>query len=223
MIKERFSILNAYYLPNGGHDLLYDSITPVNTFRVIFNHYFGKDYGLLKDRSFYRNIYFNRDNSPYVEVTESAYKDIPALNNAIANGDFKHGIDHWQIAVAGRGKIVQSGGSLKFTQGNGLLWIHAYQNVGYLNAGETYQISITTTDASHNLRLGLGPKEPTAANAYWGSGKIEGKNYGQIGPTKQYVFNAVPTTDGPHYIVISDGGPAKSIARIDDIKFYNTD
>jgi len=50
--KDGFSIFNALYLPSGGNDLLYDSISPVNTFRVVFNHYFGKDYELLKDRSF---------------------------------------------------------------------------------------------------------------------------------------------------------------------------
>jgi hypothetical protein len=42
-------VLNAYYLPNGGEDALYDSISPVNSFRVIFNRYFGTDYGFLED------------------------------------------------------------------------------------------------------------------------------------------------------------------------------
>jgi len=52
-IRERFGILNAYYLPSGGKDLLYDSITPVNTFRAIFNRYFNMAEKLLPDRSFY--------------------------------------------------------------------------------------------------------------------------------------------------------------------------
>ena len=42
-------ILNAYYLPDGGSASLYPDITPVNTFRVIFNHYFGKNYSILDD------------------------------------------------------------------------------------------------------------------------------------------------------------------------------
>jgi len=42
-------ILNAYYLPGDGKELLYDSISPVNSFRVIFNYYFGADYPLLED------------------------------------------------------------------------------------------------------------------------------------------------------------------------------
>lgn len=66
-LKERFSILNAYFLPEGGGKYLYDSITPVNTFRVIFNHYFATDYELLADRS-----YFSTWEKPYdlIDVTE---------------------------------------------------------------------------------------------------------------------------------------------------------
>ena len=52
-VRERFSILNAYHLPGGGERVLYDSISPVNTFRVVFNHYFGTSYGILVDKSFY--------------------------------------------------------------------------------------------------------------------------------------------------------------------------
>ncbi len=44
-------ILNAYYLPGKGNQLLYESITPVNSFRIIFNLYFGTEYELLKDES----------------------------------------------------------------------------------------------------------------------------------------------------------------------------
>lgn len=43
-------IFNAYYLPGDGKDLLSASISPVNTFRLIFNHYFQADYALLEDR-----------------------------------------------------------------------------------------------------------------------------------------------------------------------------
>jgi hypothetical protein len=41
--------LFAVYLPDGGSDLLYSSISPVNIFRVIFDKYFGTSYGLLPD------------------------------------------------------------------------------------------------------------------------------------------------------------------------------
>lgn len=49
----RMAIFNAYFLPEGGNELLYASISPVNTFRVIFNHYFDADLPLLDDTSYY--------------------------------------------------------------------------------------------------------------------------------------------------------------------------
>jgi len=50
-LKESLAILNAYYLPGGGRELVYPEISPVNTFRLIFKHYFGADLDLLEDRS----------------------------------------------------------------------------------------------------------------------------------------------------------------------------
>jgi len=52
-VKLRMNILNAYYLPGDGEKKLYDSISPVNSFRVILNEYFKTDYKLLPDRSYY--------------------------------------------------------------------------------------------------------------------------------------------------------------------------
>jgi hypothetical protein len=49
--KEAFKILNAYYLPGGGSSQLYSTITPVNTFRLIFSYYFHENFPLLADRS----------------------------------------------------------------------------------------------------------------------------------------------------------------------------
>ena len=43
------AILNAYHLPDGGAEGLPPTITPVNTFRWIFNEYFGGTYPLLQD------------------------------------------------------------------------------------------------------------------------------------------------------------------------------
>jgi hypothetical protein len=47
-------ILNAYYLPDG-EELLYRSISPINSFRVIFNSFFGTEFPLLPDVSYYSN------------------------------------------------------------------------------------------------------------------------------------------------------------------------
>ena len=51
--EERLAILNAFYLPQGGDLKLYNTISPVNTFRLVFNHYFQQDFKLLADRFFY--------------------------------------------------------------------------------------------------------------------------------------------------------------------------
>jgi hypothetical protein len=52
-LEERLSILNAYYLPGADVSLLYETISPVNTFRVILNTYFGAGLELLPDQSFF--------------------------------------------------------------------------------------------------------------------------------------------------------------------------
>ena len=51
-LRQKMGILNAYYLPDVGQSVLYPSITPVNTFRVIFNLYFNTNYELLPDKSY---------------------------------------------------------------------------------------------------------------------------------------------------------------------------
>lgn len=51
--EARMAILNAYYLPGNGAENLYPTITPVNSFRVVFNTYFGQEYPILPDTSLY--------------------------------------------------------------------------------------------------------------------------------------------------------------------------
>ena len=67
MLQERMRIFNTYYLPSFEYIQLYDSITPVNTFRIIFNHYFDTNYELLNNKS-----YFSTSQAPFrfVDVTE---------------------------------------------------------------------------------------------------------------------------------------------------------
>ena len=52
---QHFYILNAYHLP-GHNDELYPAISPVNTFRLVFNDYFGGKYDMLKDVSYYSPV-----------------------------------------------------------------------------------------------------------------------------------------------------------------------
>ena len=68
LYKTRMRIFNAYHLPDGGNAILYDSITPVNSFRLIFNYYFGTDYEQLEDRSYYSWFEAPYD---FLDVTET--------------------------------------------------------------------------------------------------------------------------------------------------------
>lgn len=52
-LTERAAVLNAYYLPGDEGKTLYPSISPVNSFRVVFNAVFGDTFALLEDRSFF--------------------------------------------------------------------------------------------------------------------------------------------------------------------------
>lgn len=67
-IHERFPIFNAYFLP-GGSDAYepYDSITPVNTFRLILNKYFGTNLEFLEDRSYQSKLF---DPYNFIDVTD---------------------------------------------------------------------------------------------------------------------------------------------------------
>jgi len=50
--REKMGILNAYYLPNADKNVFYKSVTPVNSFRLIFNLYFNTKLQLLSDESY---------------------------------------------------------------------------------------------------------------------------------------------------------------------------
>ncbi|HLC81414.1 MAG TPA: hypothetical protein VJH68_02045 [Candidatus Nanoarchaeia archaeon] len=86
---ERSLIFNAYYLPPvdlpvdnafisdifpaagnypDNYPKLYNTISPVNTFRLIFNEYFGQDYPLLPDKTYFSDYTTSSDNltfTPY--------------------------------------------------------------------------------------------------------------------------------------------------------------
>ena len=51
--EERMSILNAYYFYDQNYQGLSPTITPVNTFRLIFDQYFDQDLPLLENHHFY--------------------------------------------------------------------------------------------------------------------------------------------------------------------------
>ena len=76
-MKERTGILSAYYLSGRDTAALYASMSPVNTFRLIFNEYLGTSYDLLPDRS-----YFSTWSRPYrfVEVAATESSDASRHN-----------------------------------------------------------------------------------------------------------------------------------------------
>ncbi len=51
--EESYSILNAYYVPESIRKRLYDSITPVNSFRVVLSALLGLPLDLLPDEHYY--------------------------------------------------------------------------------------------------------------------------------------------------------------------------
>lgn len=77
------SIINAYYFPNGDYNQLREGITPVNSYRVLFNTYFGTSFPLLPDRIFVspdeRRLYEFHDVTDIVRA-ESA--EAPSLSDA---------------------------------------------------------------------------------------------------------------------------------------------
>lgn len=66
LIQERMRNFMAFYMP--GKTTQYSFNSPVNIFRLIFNNYFGSDYGMLEEKN-----YFSTYGRPYkfIDVTES--------------------------------------------------------------------------------------------------------------------------------------------------------
>jgi len=66
-----FNNFKAYYFPEKGRNLEFETTTPVNSFRVLFNLYFDEEYELLEDK-----IFFQPKNKPYqfTDVTDILIK-----------------------------------------------------------------------------------------------------------------------------------------------------
>lgn len=57
-IRERNSNFAAFYLPGLDDDAMPSDITPVNVFRVIFDQYFGTEFGMLDNEYYFSNNAF---------------------------------------------------------------------------------------------------------------------------------------------------------------------
>ena len=66
-VWERHSILNAIYLPGGGAEIFPEDLTPVNTFRILFNEYFGTGLEVLEDACYFS---LHTEQFKFTDVTE---------------------------------------------------------------------------------------------------------------------------------------------------------
>lgn len=78
--QQKFDILNAYYFPQKSTDDLQPTITPVNTFRVILNTYFGANLAVLPDRaytfaSYHRHMFEFQDVTAQVQALSRTSPD----------------------------------------------------------------------------------------------------------------------------------------------------
>ncbi|MDY6896243.1 MAG: hypothetical protein SVO01_12640, partial [Thermotogota bacterium] len=82
----KMRIMNAYFLPNVDINVLYPSITPVNSFRLIFNLYFNTHFELLPDESYAHvddtHIYdfFNVSDKVKYDWKEKEKLDLPGFS-----------------------------------------------------------------------------------------------------------------------------------------------
>lgn len=52
LLKKKFPMLSAFYFPGIEKSVLYPQISPVNTFRVLFNSYFQTNFEILPDKNY---------------------------------------------------------------------------------------------------------------------------------------------------------------------------
>lgn len=68
LLKQKFPVFSAYYLPGVATSTMYSSISNVNSFRVIFNQYFSTNLPILDDKNY---IFPNTENFyEFIDVSE---------------------------------------------------------------------------------------------------------------------------------------------------------
>ncbi len=141
-VKKAYSNLNAYYLPGDGRDQLYETITPVNSFRLIFDHYFGTNLGLLEDKSYFPVNYTKMrklvsvpyedslDNSPSAWVS-SLEEDV------LKNPDFPEAHAMLGVYYALLERFEEAGASVSkaISLNPDLIWAHINLAMIHLSAG----------------------------------------------------------------------------------------
>ncbi len=67
-LEQHFGILNAYYFPHVARTGLYPTVTPVNSFRLVFDDYFGAGLPLLPDQNY---VFLDREHLyTFIDVTD---------------------------------------------------------------------------------------------------------------------------------------------------------
>ena len=56
LVSQKMAILNAIYFSDGNYEILKNGLSPVNTFRIIFNRFLGQNLPLLPDRYYLGNM-----------------------------------------------------------------------------------------------------------------------------------------------------------------------
>ena len=77
-LRERSSILNAIYFPDQDYTDLYDTLSSVNTFRIVFNKFFGAEHEILPDLH-----YFSESGLPYLLYNVGFEDEIGSLENFV--------------------------------------------------------------------------------------------------------------------------------------------
>jgi hypothetical protein len=89
-LRERMSTLNCYYFPDRNYDGLTETITPVNSFRVVLNNHFGTKLPLLDNRNLFSTY---GDPFKFKDVTERINSGIDSTRE-FALPDFYPGMVH---------------------------------------------------------------------------------------------------------------------------------
>ena len=115
-LRERFGILNAYYLPGEQPEEFYPAITPVNSFRLILRHLFNADLDLLPDTR-----YFSGRRAPFdlIEVPENQVMPPDEVGPARSSME---DLAPWSRLLLPTGRIVGSPGYLGFLHRVGAWW-----------------------------------------------------------------------------------------------------
>jgi hypothetical protein len=84
MLLERTGILNAFYVPDVIRHQLYSTISPVNTFRILLNTYFGGNWRLEKDET---NYVWGVPPYRFMNVTQGPNKTADTISSGSANAN----------------------------------------------------------------------------------------------------------------------------------------